>query len=363
MRTRARISVVIFAIGAVMANGCAQATHATAAPDSTASLQAKFDALKSGQTLRLDRITYAHSGVLRIRVPNVTIDGNGATLQATQDATSSVQVTASNVRVTNLRLLNNNGGRRWDALDQQALVVRGTNGVTLSGVTVDGSAAAGIFVDGSSGFTITDARVNNTRADGIHMTGGSGYGQVIRPVTTQTGDDGVAVVSYSDSPPNHDISVLSPVVNGTRGGRGISVVGGTRISYSNITVRDSFAAGVYIATESGYNVQSVNTVSVLGGTVTRADYSPAVVTGAVLVYSGSASRSVTGVTLSGLSVVGTPTSAQRAVGVLRDAGSMSGITLSQIKLSGSSVQPFVSNARGTYQATAWTLNGAPYSVS
>jgi hypothetical protein len=74
---------------ATVAFGLVFTPSASAAPgDSTAALQAKFDALSPGGTL---------SGVIVIRVPNVQINGNGATLQATNDATSSVQIKAEGV--------------------------------------------------------------------------------------------------------------------------------------------------------------------------------------------------------------------------------------------------------------------------
>ncbi len=71
-------------------------TSSASSTDSTASLQALFDNLKPGQTLTLNaNTTYSHSGVLTIRVPNVTINGNGATLQATNDITSALSITVT----------------------------------------------------------------------------------------------------------------------------------------------------------------------------------------------------------------------------------------------------------------------------
>jgi hypothetical protein len=92
--------------------GIAPVAHADA--DSTAELRAKLDALKPGDTLTLTG-RYSHSGVLVIRVPNVTIDGNGATLNATSDPTSSVQIKADGVTVKNLNLTAPSDGPRYSA--------------------------------------------------------------------------------------------------------------------------------------------------------------------------------------------------------------------------------------------------------
>ncbi|WP_123025925.1 carbohydrate-binding domain-containing protein [Mycolicibacterium stellerae] len=343
-------------------------TTTTAPPsgDTTAWLQSKFDALRSGDTLTLAPGTYQHSGVLKLRSAGVRIDGGGATLQATNDATSSVQILADNVAVSNLNLTAPLTGTRYDAADQQRLFIQG-NGVSISDVSITGSAAAGVLIYGASNFTLTRVTVRNTRADGIHMTNGANNGKVINAVTQATGDDGVAVVSYGTEPICHDIVIESPRVNGTTNGRGITVVGGQNISYRNIAVSQSNAAAVYIAAEgSPWNTNSVSNVDVTGGTVTGANTNTQVVHGAVLVYSGSANRSVTGVTISGLTISNTPTSAYRNVGIVVDAGSVNRIAFNNIALQNTQAVPFAKTsnvAAGSYTTSGWTLNGAPITVN
>ena len=94
-------------------------------------------------------------------------------------------------------------------------------------MTVDGSAAAGIYVGGASNFTLSDVLVRNTNADGIHMTTRAHDGVVRNARVVNPGDDGVAVVSYrNDGELVRNITVESPRVEGQRWGRGFSVVGG-----------------------------------------------------------------------------------------------------------------------------------------
>jgi len=335
------------------------------AGDSTAWLQSKLDALGPGETLTLAPGTYQHSGVLRLGVAGAQLDGNGATLQATNDATSAVEILADNVTVSNLNLTAPLSGRRYAADEQQRLLVRG-NGATVNDVSITGSAAAGVLISGASGFTLDRVTVRNTRADGIHMTNGANDGRVINAVTEATGDDGVAVVSYGTEPQCHDIVIESPRVNGTNYGRGISVVGGQNISYRNIAVSQSYAAGVYIADEgSPWNTASVSDVEVLGGTVSGANVSTNVQNGAVLVYSGNANQGVNGVTVSGLTISDTPASANRNVGIMLDAGSVNGVALNNIALQNTQAAPFEKSPRvpgGGYTTSGWTLNGAPITV-
>lgn len=334
--------------------------------DATAWLQSKFDALTAGQTLTLSPGTYQHSGVLQLRVAGTRIEGNGATLQATNDSTSAVQIVADNVSLSNLTLAAPASGQRYDALEQHKLVIQG-NGVTVSDVTVNGSAAAGVFVYRATNFTINRVTVRNSRADGIHMTGGANNGQVNNAVTQSTGDDGIAVVSYGNETICHDITINSPIVNGTTWGRGISVVGGQNISYNNIAVSQTNAAGVYVASEGNpYNTLSASKVKITGGTVTGANTNPQIVHGAVLVYNGNSSQSTTDVTVSGLTISNTPTSAYRNVGIVVDGGSVSRIAFNNIAIQNTQAVPFAKSANvpaGSYTTSGWTLNGVPITVS
>ncbi|MBI3212958.1 MAG: right-handed parallel beta-helix repeat-containing protein [Mycobacterium sp.] len=332
--------------------------------DETKSLQALFDGLKAGDTLTLESRTYQHSGVLKIRVAGVTIIGNGAVLESTNDATSAVQILADNVSVSNLTLTAPLTGTRYDSLDQHKLVIIG-DGVTVSDVTVNGSAAAGVFVYGASHFTLNRVTVRNTRADGIHMTNGANNGSVNGAVVESSGDDGIAVVSYADAPTCHDIVVDSPTVNGTTWGRGLSVVGGDDISFRNINVSKTNAAAVYIATESSYNTRSVNNVEIVGGTITGANTNSQVVHGAVLVYSGNSGKSINGVSISGLSIVTTNPSVYWNVGVILDAGTVSNLSFKNIALKSTKLSPLSISAKvpaGTYTVSGWTLDGKAITV-
>ncbi|WP_193045960.1 right-handed parallel beta-helix repeat-containing protein [Mycolicibacterium baixiangningiae] len=339
-----------------------QAAH-SAPPDETDSLQAQFDQLRPGDTIRLDRRTYFHQGVIRITVPGIRVDGNGATLAATEAATSAVQITAPDVSFAGVTLTAPTDGPRHTGLEQHKLVVAG-DGVSLTDVTVDGSAAAGVFVAGANGFHLSRVTVRDTLADGIHMTDGATNGTVDHPRTERTGDDGVAVVSYGTDKPCSGIAITAPVVEGTRWGRGISVVGGRDVSVRDITVSRTSGAGVYIASEGDpYFTDSVAGVRVAGGTITGANTDPAVVHGAVLVYSGHAGQSVSGVSISDLTITATTPTAQRNVAVVAQPGTVDAIAFSRIQLRDTELRPLLVDAPGTaVQTTDFTVNGKPVDV-
>ncbi|MGW0157878.1 Ig-like domain-containing protein [Mycobacterium sp. NPDC003323] len=334
--------------------------------DSTGLLQSMFDALKPGDTLTLAPQTYRHSGVLTIRVPGVTINGNGATLYATNDDTSSVQILADGVTLHDITLAAALTGPRYYAPQHHKLVIMADH-VTVTDVTIHGSAGAGIYLDNAGYFELNDVRVIRSRADGIHMTNGSHNGVLNNPYTEWTGDDGIAVVSYVPDVGgmSRDITINNPTVNGTTWGRGVSVVGGTNITYNNITVRDTDSAGVYIATEWSYNTRSVDGVRILGGTVTNANTSSTVVHGAVLVYAGNAATSVRDVTIADLTISGTPITAGRILGMIAENGaSVSGITFRNLALQRSNAiaTAYTNVAAWLYQLIGVTVNGVAVSA-
>jgi hypothetical protein len=334
-------------------------------PDSASSLQAQLDGLKPGDSLQLKSEVYTHGDVLKIRVPGVHVDGNGATLQATSDATSAVQVLADGVELSNIRLTAPRNGPRMAGLDQHKLLIKGNN-VTVSHLTIDGSAAAGIFVDGAQNFGIHDVSIDGTRADGIHMTNGAGNGVVDHVRTNQTGDDAVAVVSYgADTSRCHDISVNDVSVGSTRWGRGMTVVGGTNVTMRDFKIANTSAAGIYVATEGHpYFTQSVDHVSISNGSITNADQNPTIVQGAVLVVADAANTSINDVSIANIAIVGTAPTAEKNVAVTASAGSVSGVTLSGIALDSANLPPFFSNVpTSSYAISNWTTGGQPTTVS
>jgi hypothetical protein len=313
--------------------------------DDTAALERALAALRPGATLTLPAgHVFRHAQVLTVTVPHVTLTGGG-TLSASAEATSALQLLADDITLSELTLAVPVTTRRWSTPAQHRLFLGPHTGVVVRDVTVTGSAAAGVFAFGAQHFTLEDLRVADTRADGIHMTYGSAFGAVTAPQLSRTGDDGVAVVSYlADGTACHDITVDTPVVATTTGGRGLSVVGGHDVAYRNVAVSASTAAGVYLACEGApYDTFPTTTVQVAGGTVTGANTDPSIDQGAVLVYCGRAGGQVSDVTVSGLTISGTRTSASRQIGAVHDdGGGLSGVTFSRLRLA-ARPQPYEGN--------------------
>lgn len=333
--------------------------------DATAMLQARIDALKPGDTLTLDPGIYRHSGVIKVNVPGVRVDGGGATLQATNDSTSAVQIVANDVELTNIRLTAPTDGQRRDQLDQHKLVISGQHD-TVSHVTIVGSAAAGIFVTGAQNFTLRDISVSGTRADGVHITGGSANGVVDDLRSDATGDDALAVVSYASDPgPSHDISASRISVASTRWGRGISVVGGDNVTVRGFSVANTSAAGVSVVTEgSPWFSRAVDHVEISDGTITGANTDPTVVHGAILLSAANVGTSVSNVSISNVGISATTPTAEREVAILAEGGTLNNVAVTGIRLDNSALSPLATNAPpSSFRVTGWTAKGEPIAVS
>lgn len=329
--------------------------------DDTVAVQRALDSVRSGEVLQFPAgRVFRHTDVLVVRVPGVRVTGPG-TLLATNETRSAVFVNADGVRLDGglvLRMALTT--QRYHAYEQMKLRIGRRAGVSVQDVLVDGSAAAGVYVGGASGFSLVDLSVRNTRADGIHMTEGSRDGVVTRPTITNSGDDGVAVVSYAaDTAPVQNIRVQSPRVLGTAWGRGLSVVGGSDISYSDIAVERSSGAAVYVGAEGApYYTYPAVRVTVDRGTISGANTASGVDHGAVLLHNGQPATVNSDITLQNLRITGTRSTASWQLGVISDGGApQRRVTLSGISITGGG-NAFTANVpTSSYNLRGLTVNG------
>lgn len=344
--------------------------------DDSVALQRALDALKAGETLQLAAgKVYRHSQTLRISQAGTSVTGPG-TLLATNEATSAVFIDADNVTVSNVTIKLASSTQRWVAYEQMGLVLRAKTGIAVRNVTVEGSAAAGIYVGGSKDFTLTDVTVRDTRADGIHMTEGATNGQVVRPTVVRSGDDGVAVVSYrTNSTPTSRITISDATVRDQVWGRAYSVVGGQQVTMTNISSTNSAGAALYIASETEFDTMGVSTVVVDGATFTGSNQQAAsvaslrpspssgrVVHGAVLLYNSQAANQISDVSLRNITIVDTDPEAYDHVKVMsynnevQQRLSFEGFTISG---GYASAMQTLGVPSSSYNKRNWSLNGTP----
>jgi hypothetical protein len=326
--------------------------------DDTAALRRALAA--GGPLLFPAGLTFAHSDVLQVTKPGTHLTGGG-TLLATDESRSGVWIAADDVTVDGgLTFRMGETTKRWGAPEQMKIRLLPRTGITLRNITVDGSAAAGIFVGGASNYLISDVLVKNTRADGIHQTAGAHDGRVVRPVIRNAGDDSVAVVSYQQNGRAcHDIQIESPQSFGNVSGRAFSVVGGHDIAWSNIYADQSDSAALYVASEGApWFTASTERVTVMGGTLVRSNKNPRVDHGAVIIYAGNQNTVVSSIDISGLVISQTRPSAHADVGIRNGRGSVSRAAVTDVAITGGPAAAFESNAPpAAYRLVHWAKNG------
>jgi hypothetical protein len=281
--------------------------------DDTLAIQSAIRALAPGQWLVFPAGVYQHDRRLDVRTPRVVLWAEGATLHATNPDDQAVMLGADGVSIYNFTLTAVTGVRLyapWHARiaiydsAQRGVpllnnVVRGNrvvNGGAAGSATANSASAAGIYVEFADGFTVMGNEVRRSLADGIHITGGARNGRVLLNSVQETGDDGVATVSYmgqgdwrSDSAASlaaaldsardrqlvRNILVADNDIRGSYFGRGISVVGGKDVIIRNNRVSDTaLAAGILVAREASFVTWGVDNVLIDSNTVIQVQTMP-----------------------------------------------------------------------------------------
>lgn len=289
--------------------------------DDQAALQAAVDAAQPGSTLLFPAgLTFAHSDVLSVSVPGLTLTGGGVLKATTPDRASVMVVSTDNVTVSDLTLVSTATTERLAALEATGIAVSGSTGTVVKNVYVTNSAAAGVHLDNAADFLVTDTTVTDAWSDSFHVTSGSHHGTVRGCAAVNSGDDGFACVSYEeDGLAVHDVTVeRCSVTDG--GARAFSVVGGQGVVIRDSQSLRSYAASVYVACEGGYNTFGVSDVLVENMTVTQANTGAAegMDHGAVLVYNGRPGFVVSDVTMRDVRVTDTAAPASRDTGLIAE---------------------------------------------
>jgi parallel beta-helix repeat protein len=278
------------------------------AGDDTDAIQKALDSLNAGETLFFPTGRYLTSRALSVRRPGITITGDNATLHATNPDDMALMVQADDTIVAGLTFTAITNGRKSATRTSRIAVVGNMPGATPRRIrnavirdnkiiNADGpgtpgansASAAGIVVQYAERFLVAGNTVARSLADGIHITGGSRNGRVLNNTVRETGDDMIAVVSYTANGPaarnsadelagdwentveqrlNRNIVISGNRVSGQYAGRGITVVGGQSIAIVRNTIENvPVAAGILLAREASYQTFGVENVVVEGNIV------------------------------------------------------------------------------------------------
>lgn len=251
-----------------------------------------------GRAVVVPAAVCAYGDVIRLDGVSLLGQGTASVLHALDWSRQALFVEGDGVQVRQLRFTGVPAPARQSAWEATRITLFGATNWQIEGVTIDSAAAAGIqTARGARQGRISGSVVRHTLADGIHLTDRASDIVVEHNRIEDTGDDGIAVVSYqADGGPVQNITARGNVVLANRWGRQMSVVGGRNVLYEHNHLADNLAgfACLYVAQEAPFATQGAHDVTARRNTLVNCG-SHATGHGAVMLYSDGAEPN-TGIT-------------------------------------------------------------------
>lgn len=293
--------------------------------DNTSAIQSAFNAAATqGKSVYIPAGTFLHGGELNMRGITVYGDGSSSILKATTPTNGDIHVLGNGSYLHDVAITST-ATSRADTGQCTGVFVEGATNFKLANLTISNTAGAGIMMWGASNGQVLNNRVDHTHADSIHMSNGSHDILVQGNVISNSGDDGIACVSYKNQGVLvHDIVAQNNTITDNLWGRGMAVVGGDNVKYLNNSVdgNSAGAAGFYISGESYYKTYGSTNVLVDGNTVKDTGGSG---TGhaQIMVFNDTTSYS-SGITISNNNIVGYSYEGIRVTGSGNHGASLTG---------------------------------------
>ena len=222
----------------------------TGATDSQTMLVAAIAAAKAaGAAVYVPPGTFAHSGALTLDGVRMFGDGPTSILKATTPTAATIILTGTAPELCDVAI-STTGVARLAGTNASGVLVNVATRALVSGVTVLSAANVGIMVNAASFARIIGNHVQGTLADGIYTTNVSHHITIADNVVSGPGDDCISVVSYvADEAQCHDITITGNVVD-SGSTRGITVVGGIRISLTGNVITNMNDTGISVISDS-----------------------------------------------------------------------------------------------------------------
>ena len=211
--------------------------------DDTIVLQRSFDSLNE---VYIPKGEYIYSDILTIKNDSFG-DGKESILFNLSNPDSAAIHIESNASVKNLKIKITPTTRAGDATITSPLVIlKDKENIIIDDVECEGGNGTGIFCYGGKNITIHNVYVHDTLADGIHVTNGSENVIVENCHVKNSGDDGIAFISYtSDGKRVKNCKAIHNTVEGTKA-RGITNGGSEDIVISNNYITDCNNNGILV---------------------------------------------------------------------------------------------------------------------
>lgn len=257
--------------------------------DAPALAAAIASAKAKGLPVVLPAATCAYGSVLNLDGQKMIGRGDDSVLYALDPFHAAIFLRGSGAEVRNMKLTGVKPTKRHPPWEGVRIVAFGASRFLIDNVTIDGSTATAVqTARGATQGVISNNRISNTLGDGIHITGQASYITITGNTIHDTGDDGIAVVSYQrDKGPTHHITAVGNTVSNNKGGRSMSVVGGSDVLYENNKLSNSGNyACLYLAQEDSYKTMPISNVIARNNTLSNCG-SPSTGHAAVMLFTDS----------------------------------------------------------------------------
>jgi hypothetical protein len=240
--------------------------------DNFAIIQQAMDVAKAqGQGLYVPGGRYAYNG--RFRLSNVDMFGDGPTsiLHSLNTDLAAIFVTGVGTKVRKLLFSGKVPTVRTSPWETTRVVMKdGASDFEVSEITIETGSGAGIMCDQEShNGKIWGNYVHDTLADSIHIVGKSHHIEVYKNKIRNSGDDGIACVSYRNNGGMvNNVHAHHNDIRDNKWGRGMSVVGGSDILHEfNFISNNKQSAGMIYAQEDSYDTFACHNVTSRHNTV------------------------------------------------------------------------------------------------
>lgn len=207
-----------------------------------------------GGTIWFPPGTYLHSDLLDFG-SNITVLGvntRETILKATNPIRSALRFqNASGCRVSNLKIVGAPSPRKQND-ESVGILLTNASHCTISGVSIDGGASAGILLHGSQDVQISGNDIRNEMADGVHIVAGSRHVLIENNTAYNTGDDSFAAVAYAKDPQTSDVTIRNNTSIRSRA-RGATCIGASNCVITGNKIVDPASHGIAVAFEESYN--------------------------------------------------------------------------------------------------------------
>lgn len=232
-------------------------------------LQKAFDkAAKEDRPVILPAGVFTFEDGVELNGIDVSGQGDETVLQGQVRNRNAIVLTGRGARLSRLAIKFE--ATKRSSHDESALVlVTEAQDFTVEDLTLSGGDSAGVFVRGSGPGKIIGNRIQDTLADAIHMTAQSHDIQVEGNKIRASGDDGIAVVSYTKNRGlTRNIDIVRNLVVDNKFARGISVVGGAQVRIGENEVRcNQGYAGILVASEAAFQTYGTQGIAVVGNRI------------------------------------------------------------------------------------------------